>query len=83
MGRPIAAAEGTVSAAETFSRRELAAAIGLIASIAAAAGTTSRANPTPIPNPNPNPSPNPIQEFSAFYGRRVYLCKRLENVVPA
>ena len=28
--------EGTVSAADTFSRRELAAAIGLIASIAAA-----------------------------------------------
>lgn len=23
------------------------------------------------------------EEFSAFYGRRVYLCKRLENVVPA
>jgi hypothetical protein len=23
------------------------------------------------------------EEFSAFYGHRVYLCKRLENVVPA
>ena len=23
------------------------------------------------------------EEFSAFYGHRIYLCKRLENVVPA